>query len=104
MCVCEYECATVLLFYCLNVGLCKTCIYVHMWVANDSLKAENKWTDGFVHPVCLVVGTQHISPTERHEVKAVLDISAEDLSLSVPHRNVVCFAFRLILISLRGAV
>lgn len=57
---------------------------MHMWVANDSLKAENKWTDGFVHPVCLVVGKQHISPTERPEVKAVLDVSAVDLYVYLP--------------------
>lgn len=54
-----------------------------MWVANDSLKAENKWTDGFVHPVCLVEGTLRIFPTERHELK-VLVIFAVDLSLYLP--------------------
>lgn len=53
---------------------------MHVWEANDSLKPENKWTDGFVRPVCLALGTTCISTAERHEVKVVL-VSALELSL-----------------------
>lgn len=63
------------------MGLCETCIYVHVWVANDSLKAENKWTDGLVRPVCLVLGTPRISTAERHEVNVVLVVSTLERSL-----------------------
>lgn len=54
---------------------------VCVWVANDSLKAENKWTDGFVRPARLVLGTPHISTAERHEVKVALVVSTPEFSL-----------------------
>lgn len=72
---------------------------MHVWVANDSLKAENKWTECFVRPACLVLGTLCISTPPRHDVKVeVLVVSA------VPPSELVCFKFRLPLADLRGAV
>lgn len=42
-----------------------------MWVANYSLKAENKWPDGSVCPVCLFVRTPRISAAQRDGEEAV---------------------------------
>lgn len=63
------------------------------WVADDSLKAENKWPDdGLMRPVRLVRGTPRISTAESHEVEAAPAVSALELS---PHLHDALFALHL---------
>ena len=52
-------------------------------MANYSVKAENKWRDGFARPVCLVLGTPRTPTAERHKVEVASAVSNVDLSLNL---------------------